>query len=79
MTRQFLPGGKREAVKFALSAHAKHGMPRANADKRESVEVALKELGNLNNAEAAKLCAVSGEFVRKVRLELQQLEVARRA
>lgn len=64
------PGGRREAVKFALSANAKHGMPRTNADKRRAVEVALRELGNLSDREVARVCAVDHHTVASVRAQL---------
>lgn len=60
-------GGRSEALKFALSANAQHGLPRTNADKRRAVEVALKEYPDLPSTQIAKLCAVSDEMVRKAR------------
>jgi len=59
------------AVVFALGANAKHGMLRTNADKRKAVTYGLQALGNMSNVEIAKICAVSDEFVRKIRGETQ--------
>ena len=42
---------------------------RTNADKRRAVEIALKEFPKLSSREIAKVCAVSDEFVNKVRPE----------
>lgn len=64
-------GGRREAIKFSLSANANHGMKRTNADKRRAVEIALKEFGNLSSAEVARICAVGDQLVSRVREELQ--------
>jgi transposase len=58
------PGGKKAALKFALSANANHGLRRTNDDKLRAVSIALSEFSNLSNREIAKICAVSESFVR---------------
>lgn len=65
-------GTERDAIKFSLSANAKHGLQRSQADKRQAVVRALadEEWGKLNNTEVAKLCEVSPTLVEKVREEL---------
>jgi hypothetical protein len=54
-------GGFREALRFALSANATHGLRRTNADKRRAVEVALAddEWRHLSDRLVAELCGVS--------------------
>lgn len=61
------PGTKADALKFALSANAVHGLKRSNADKRRSVELALAEWPKLSNREIARICAVHHDHVRDVR------------
>lgn len=60
-------GGRREAIKFALSANAKHGMPRTIADKQKAVEVALREFPDLSDREIGRICAVSHPMVGRYR------------
>ena len=69
-------GSKPEALKFALSANAQHGLKRTNADKRRSVELALTEWPKLSSAEIARICAVSHTFVEGLRSEIQPATVA---
>ena len=64
-------GTKTDALKFALSANATHGLRRTNADKRRSVELALSEWPNLSSAEISRICAVSHTFVDEVRRQVQ--------
>lgn len=60
-------GGRSEALKFALSANARHGLPRSNADKRRAVEVALKEYPDLTDRAIAEICAVGHVMVNRMR------------
>ncbi|MGH9760662.1 MAG: streptomycin biosynthesis regulator, partial [Blastocatellia bacterium] len=62
-------GTVRDALKFALSANARHGLPRSPGDKRGAVEIALRDVewGKLNNHQIGRLCAVTDEYVRQVR------------
>jgi len=57
------PGGRREALKHALSANATHGKPRTISDKRLCVEIALREFPRLSSRAIAELCAVSPGLV----------------
>lgn len=63
-------GTKSDALKYALSANATHGIRRTNADKRRSVELALSEWPKLSDREIARICAVGNKFVGDVRSEL---------
>jgi uncharacterized ParB-like nuclease family protein len=65
-------GGRHEALVYALSANARHGLRRTNADKRRAVELALKdpELAQESGRALAKRCAVTHPFVKKVRAEV---------
>jgi hypothetical protein len=69
------PGGRSEALRFALSANAQHGLRRTNADKRRSVELALAEWPRLSSAEIGRICAVSHPFVEGLREEIQPATV----
>jgi hypothetical protein len=60
-------GTKLDAIRFALSANADHGLRRTNADKRRAVEIALKEFPKLSDRQIADVCAVSHVFVAKCR------------
>jgi flagellar biosynthesis/type III secretory pathway chaperone len=63
------PGTKDDAQVDSLSANAKHGLPRTNADKRRSVEKALtwNHTKNLEDRQIADLCSVSAPFVASIR------------
>jgi len=69
-------GGHQDALKFAIDANCRHGLPRSNADKRRSVELALKEFGSLSSNEIARLCSVSHTMVDDVRKDLQLADSA---
>ena len=60
-------GGRVDALKAALGANAVHGQRRSNADKRRSVEIALREFPKLSSRAVAKLCGVSDPFVNAMR------------
>jgi hypothetical protein len=64
-------GSKSDALKFALSANAQHGLKRTNADKRRSVELALIEWPKLADAELSRICAVGDDLVKSVRTDLE--------
>jgi len=68
-------GTVRDAIEYSLSANAKHGLPRTNADKRKAVLTALDdpEWSELSTRQIAQLCAVSHVYVSKVRQELDKL------
>lgn len=61
-------GGRIAAIKHALGANAKHGLKRTNADKRKSVEVALREFPNLSDRQIAELCGVGAPMVGRERV-----------
>jgi len=63
------PGGRKAALKCALSANAIHGNRRSNADKRRCVEIALREFPNLSSRQIAKMCGVSPGLVDLARPE----------
>jgi ParB-like chromosome segregation protein Spo0J len=73
---QVINGTKRDAFIFSLSANAKHGLPRSNEDKRNSVKSCFEdiELSELSDKEIAKICDVSAMTVGRVR-KLLQLDV----
>ncbi len=67
-------GSQRDAVKFSLSANARHGLRRTNADKRRAVERAIQddEWGALSARAIADICSVSDFMVRQVRSSLEE-------
>lgn len=66
---EYKPGTLDEARIASYGQNAHHGLPRSNADKRRSVEMALADpnLQGKSNYEIAKICAVSQPFVATVR------------
>lgn len=60
-------GTKSDALKFALSANAAHGLKRTNEDKRNAVAMALAEWPTISAREIAKMCGVSNEMVSQSR------------
>ena len=70
---EVMDGGRRDALVFALSANAEHGLRRSHADKRRAAQMALEdpELGQCSNREIAKLCKVSHSFVNATRESLK--------
>lgn len=71
LTCEVISGSLREAIKFALSANAKHGIYRSNEDKRKAVSFALadEEWGKLSDRAIAEMCGVSDRFVNSLRKE----------
>lgn len=65
----YRPGTLREARILALAMNSKHGLPRTNADKRNSVEKSLEmeEFKSATDADIAKACDVSKPFVAAIR------------
>jgi len=72
-------GGKPEALRFALAANVKHGLPRTNADKRRSVELALAMWPDLSSREIAKACAVHHDLVERIRTKPTENQLAESA
>lgn len=60
-------GSRTDALKFALEANTGHGLRLTNADKHQSVELALAEWPTISNNEIARICAVSHTLVNKIR------------
>ena len=58
-------GTMRDAIKFALSANARHGLHRSNEDKRKAVWFVLEdsEWSKLSSRAIAEICVVSPAFV----------------
>jgi hypothetical protein len=65
-------GTRRDAILFAASANANHGLRRTKADKRRSVEVMLRdeEWQRWSNREIARRCAVDEKTVREIKRDL---------
>lgn len=63
------PGGKREAILYAVGANNEHGLRRSNADKRKAVELLLAdpEWREWSVNELAQTCHVSWDLVEAVR------------
>lgn len=63
------PGTQDDAIRAALKANSKHGLPLTNEDKRKKVEtaLALPEGPELSDYAIAKMCDVSKTFVAAVR------------
>lgn len=64
-------GSFQDCLRFALKANLENGLRRTNADKRVSVESALKEFPTLSNVKISELAAVSDNMVHEVREELE--------
>jgi hypothetical protein len=66
-------GNRMDALRHAITSNTAHGLPRSNADKRRSVEVALKEFADLSDRAIADMCRVSQPLVGTVRRELKTI------
>jgi transposase len=66
-------GGQREALLFACSANAEHGLRRTNADKRRAVILLLgdEECARWSDHKIARHCRVTHPFVGNVRRSLE--------
>ena len=64
-------GTQRDAIRFALSANARHGLHRSNEDKRKAVAFVLadSEWSKLSSVAIAEICGVSNRFVGNIRNE----------
>lgn len=62
-------GTQRDAIKFALSANARHGLHRSNEDKRKAVYFAFddSEWSTWSSRAIAEICGVSYTFVENLR------------
>ncbi len=65
-------GSLRDAIFYSLSANRFHGLQRTNSDKRNQVEIALKdeEWQTMSDRAIAEHCGVSAPFVGKLRVDL---------
>jgi len=72
-------GGLHEALVHALGANDEHGLRRTNADKRNAVEMALKdpEISKLQIVDIALICRVNERTVRRIRDDMD-LDVGKR-
>jgi len=68
---EVINGTKRKAWIFSLSANGRHGMPRTNMDRRNSVIRALDdpEIGEKSNREIGIICDVSHVTVGRIKKE----------
>lgn len=66
-------GGAREALLYAMGANKSHGLRRTNADKKKVTLRILRdpEWSTWSNNEIALHCGVSGEYVRRLRNDLE--------
>jgi hypothetical protein len=62
-------GDRTKAIEDSCGVNAKHGLPRTNADKRNSVNrlIALPHWQQRSNREVARKCGVTHTFVNKIR------------
>lgn len=70
---QIKQGTRRDALKFALLANAKHGLKRTVADKQKAVKKCLfdEEWGRLSDRQISEMCGVSNQMVSTLRKELE--------
>lgn len=62
-------GDQRDAILYSVGANADHGLRRSNLDKRRAVETLLNdpEWAQWSDREIARRCAVSHDFVSRMR------------
>jgi hypothetical protein len=73
LSAEIRSGTKLDALKFALSANATHGLRRSSVDKRRAVLIALKEFGDLSNRELGRMVKVDDKTVGKYRERLAEV------
>lgn len=66
------PGGRIDALKYAISANSAHGHRRTNADKRRCVEIALREFPAMSSRAIAEMCGVGDQLVRSLTPEVRE-------
>jgi hypothetical protein len=64
-------GTQADAIKFAISANAAHGLPRTNKDKRCAVERAVRMFPDNSDRKIAEFAKVSQPFVGEIRRQLK--------
>lgn len=67
ISAEFRSGTKLDALRYALSANATHGLRRSQADRRRAVLIALQEFSELSDREIGRLVKVDGKTVGKYR------------
>jgi len=72
------PGGRIDALKYALHANDANGLRRTNEDKRRCVSVALKEFPTLSNRGIAEMCGVDHKTVGSVRAPFGEVPQSKR-
>lgn len=72
-------GSLHDALLWALGCNDEHGLRRTNADKRNAVEVALKdpEISKLEMVQIADICRVDDRTVRRIRDDMD-LDIGKR-
>src|SRR5438477_10918708 len=70
-------GSREDALKFALSANATHGIRRTNADKRRAVELALGTFKTLTDRAIAEMCGVGRDLVGEARAQVSESDTCR--
>ena len=60
------PGGRLEAIRYALTANAIHGLRRTPADKRRAIEVAVKEFPGSSQQQIADMAGCTQAYVSKL-------------
>lgn len=61
------PGGRVDALKYALGANDANGLHRSNEDKRRCVAIALTEFPKLSDSAIGQLCGVDHKTVAAIR------------
>jgi hypothetical protein len=71
-------GTRRDAILFSFSANATHGLRRSNEDKRRAVLAMLDdpEWASWSDREIARQCAVSHDFVNRLRPSVIEGQIA---
>lgn len=72
---EVMPGGYEEALKYALTANAAHGLRRSNADKRRCVMAAIKQWPKQSNIQLSETAGVSDRYVGEIRKEMESKKV----
>jgi len=67
-----IEGPYMEALRYALTANANHGVRRSNADKRKCIAQALKQWPEVANMQIARLADVDDKTVASVRSEMEE-------
>jgi hypothetical protein len=70
LSAEIRTGTKLDALKYALSANATHGLRRSNVDKRRAVLIAIRQFGELSNRELGRMVKVDDKTVGKYRERL---------